>query len=76
MVSVSERVMLGRKAEGTATPGFKPIHQINSFRMLFMNPSVATTDVRRIAAGIRVVPQLAENRPFGLIVLVDIASHL
>ena len=33
------------QAEGTAMVGFQPIHGINSFRMLYMNTSVATEDV-------------------------------
>jgi glutamate/tyrosine decarboxylase-like PLP-dependent enzyme len=42
------RVKARMQAEGTAMVGFQPIRQINSFRMLFMNPSVTTSDVDAI----------------------------
>jgi len=33
------------QANGTAMVGFQPIERLNTFRLLFMNPTVATTDV-------------------------------
>ena len=33
------------QAEGTAMMGFQPISGVNTFRLLFMNPSVSTEDV-------------------------------
>ena len=33
------------QSEGTAMVGFQPIAGLNTFRMLFMNPAVSTTDV-------------------------------
>ncbi len=38
------------QAEGTALVGFQPIHRINAFRLLFMNPSVTTEDVDAVLA--------------------------
>ena len=33
------------QAEGTAMVGYQPVHGINTFRLLFMNPAVITDDV-------------------------------
>ncbi|MDH3302938.1 MAG: pyridoxal-dependent decarboxylase [Acidimicrobiia bacterium] len=40
------------QAEGTAMVGYQPVHGLNTFRMLFMNPRVTTDDVEAILAGI------------------------
>ena len=31
--------------DGTAMIGFQPVHGINAFRLLYMNPRVTTSDV-------------------------------
>ena len=33
------------QAEGTALIGYQPIHGVNTFRVLFMNPAVGPDDV-------------------------------
>ncbi len=33
------------QAEGTAMVGFQPVHGLNSFRLLYMNPAVTTADI-------------------------------
>ena len=38
------------QAEGTAMVGYQPLHGLNTFRMLFMNPKVTTDDVDAILA--------------------------
>ncbi len=40
------------QAEGTGMIGYQPIHGLNTFRMLFMNPAVSTDDVDAILAAI------------------------
>ncbi|MFW2383332.1 MAG: pyridoxal phosphate-dependent decarboxylase family protein [Acidimicrobiales bacterium] len=39
------RVKARMQVEGTAMVGFQPVHGLNTFRMLFMNPSVTINDV-------------------------------
>ena len=39
-----------RDRAGTAMVGFQPIAGLNTFRMLFMNPTVTTTDIDAILA--------------------------
>jgi glutamate/tyrosine decarboxylase-like PLP-dependent enzyme len=43
--ALAPRIKARMQAEGTAMIGFQPINGLNTFRLLFMNPAVATTDV-------------------------------
>ncbi len=36
--------------EGTAMVGFQPVHGLNTFRLIFMNPAVTTADVEAVLA--------------------------
>ncbi len=40
------------QAEGTAMVGYQPVHGLNTFRLLFMNPRVTTADVDAVLARI------------------------
>jgi hypothetical protein len=38
------------QTEGTAMVGFQPVQGVNAFRLLFMNPMVATVDIDAVLA--------------------------
>lgn len=42
---IPPKIKARMQAEGTAMMGFQPISGVNTFRLLFMNPSVSTEDV-------------------------------
>jgi glutamate/tyrosine decarboxylase-like PLP-dependent enzyme len=42
---LAPRIKARMQAEGTALIGYQPIHGVNTFRMLFMNPAVGPDDV-------------------------------
>ena len=46
--SLPPKIKSQMQAEGTAMVGFQPICGLNTFRMLFMNPTVRTEDVDAI----------------------------
>lgn len=48
------------QAEGTAMLGYQPIHGVNTFRLIFMNPAVAETDIDAALAHIDAYGRAAE----------------
>jgi len=50
--SLAPKIKARMQAEGTAMVGFQPIEGLNTFRLLFMNSSVAATDVDAMLARI------------------------
>ena len=42
---LAPKIKAGLQQSGSALLGFQPVHGINSFRLLFMNPAVTTADV-------------------------------
>ena len=42
---LAPRIKARMQAEGTALIGYQPIHGVNTFRVLFMNPAVGPDDV-------------------------------
>ncbi|GIT46170.1 MAG: hypothetical protein Ct9H300mP12_07550 [Acidimicrobiales bacterium] len=42
---LAPRIKARMQAEGTALIGYQPIHGVNTFRLLFMNPAVGPDDV-------------------------------
>ncbi len=43
--ALAPKIKARMQSEGTAMVGFQPIEGLNTFRLLFMNPAVATADV-------------------------------
>jgi len=47
---LAPRMKARMQAEGTAMLGFQPVYGINTFRLLVMNPAVATGDIEAVLA--------------------------
>jgi hypothetical protein len=45
---LAPRVKARMQSEGTALLGFQPVHGLNTFRLLVMNPTVGTRDVEAV----------------------------
>ena len=45
---LAPRVKARMQSEGTALLGFQPVHGLNTFRLLVMNPTVSTRDVEAV----------------------------
>jgi glutamate/tyrosine decarboxylase-like PLP-dependent enzyme len=46
--ALAPRMKARMQAEGTAMVGYQPVHGLNAFRLLFMNPTVQTPDIDAI----------------------------
>jgi len=46
--AVASRIKSRMQHDGTAMIGFQPVHGINAFRLLYMNPRVTTADVDQV----------------------------
>ncbi len=48
--ALAPRMKARMQGEGTAMVGYQPVHGLNAFRLLFMNPSVQVSDVDAVLA--------------------------